>query len=91
MALAVSLATARVRTASLAQRLATWLSTVRWLRQSAALWLRFVDLRPISGVMTQSLAWCCARLAAGLTALLPVWDNASRHLRWEVRAWTTAH
>jgi hypothetical protein len=57
-----------------------------------ALWLRFVDGRPISGVTTQYLAWCCAKLAAaGKTALLLVWDNASWHLSREVRDWIAAH
>ncbi len=56
------------------------------------LWLRFVDGRPVSGVTTQFLDWCCARLAAqGQTALLLVWDNASWHLSKEARGWITAH
>jgi len=50
--------------------------------------LRFVDGRPVSGVTTQFLAWCGERLAAaGKSALLLVWDNASWHLSKEVRAW----
>jgi DDE superfamily endonuclease len=57
-----------------------------------ALWLRFVDGRPISGVTTQYLAWCCTKLAAtGKTALLLVWDNASWHASKEVRGWIAAH
>ena len=57
-----------------------------------ALWLRFVDGRPVSGVTTQFLAWCCERLAAaGKTALLLVWDNASWHLSREVARWIAAH
>jgi hypothetical protein len=28
------------------------------------IWLRFVDGRPVSGLTTQFLDWCCARLAA---------------------------
>jgi transposase len=57
-----------------------------------ALWLRFVDGRPLSAVTTVYLAWCCARLAAaGKTALLLVWDNASWHVSREVRAWIAAH
>jgi transposase len=55
-------------------------------------WLRFVDGRPVSGVTTQFLAWCCAKLdAAGKTALLLVWDNAAWHVSREVRAWIGAH
>jgi hypothetical protein len=57
-----------------------------------ALWLRFVDGRPISAATTAYLAWCCARLAAAAkTALLLVWDNASWHLSAAVRAWIAAH
>jgi len=59
---------------------------------SEALWLRFVAGRPLSGVTTQYLAWCCARLAAaGKAALLLVWDNASWHVSAEVRSWIAAH
>ena len=57
-----------------------------------ALWLRFVDGRPVSGVTTAYLAWCCAKLAAvGKTALLLVWDNASWHVSREVGDWIAAH
>jgi len=57
-----------------------------------ALWLRFVDGRPISGVTTPFLAWCCAKLAAaGKTALLLIWDNASWHISAEVRTWIATH
>jgi hypothetical protein len=72
---------------------------VRWWEHPAtdddpteALWLRFVDGRPISGVTTRYLAWCCERLAAaGKTALLLVWDNASWHISQEVTRWIAAH
>ncbi len=33
-------------------------------KRAEQLWLRFVDGRPVSGVTTQFLDWCCARLAA---------------------------
>lgn len=57
-----------------------------------AVWLRFVEGRPVSGITTQFLAWCCDRLAAaGRTALLLVWDNASWHISREVRTWLRAH
>jgi hypothetical protein len=57
-----------------------------------ALWLRFVEGRPISSVTTQYLAWCCERVAAaGKTALLLVWDNASWHISRAVATWITAH
>jgi transposase len=55
-------------------------------------WLRFVDGRPISALTTQFLAWCCTKLeAAGKTALLLVWDNASWHLSQAVRTWRREH
>ena len=55
-------------------------------------WLRFVDGRPVSGITTRYLGWCCARLqAAGKEALLLVWDNAPWHVSKEVRAWIRAH
>jgi hypothetical protein len=70
---------------------------VRWWEDptadsAEALWLRFVDGRPLSGVTTQNLAWCCERLAAaGKTALLLVWDNASWHVSRAVTTWIAAH
>jgi transposase len=54
--------------------------------------LRFVDGRPVSAVTTQFLTWCAATLeAAGKTALLLVWDNASWHGSAAVRAWVRGH
>jgi len=54
--------------------------------------LRFVDGRPISAVTPRFLAWLTDRLAAaGKTALLLVWDNASWHISQAVRAWLKAH
>jgi transposase len=71
---------------------------VRWWEEPAAaepaeaLWLRFVDGRPLSAVTTPFLAWCTEKLAAaGKTALLLVWDNASWHVSREVAAWIAAH
>lgn len=56
-----------------------------------AMWLRFVDGRPLSAVTTQFLAWCLEQVAAvGKTALVLVWDNASWHVSREVRAWVRA-
>lgn len=55
-------------------------------------WLRFVDGRPVSGITTQFLAWCCRKLAAaGKTALLLVWDNAPWHVSQAVREWIRQH
>jgi transposase len=70
---------------------------VRWAQgigepRHEAVWLRFVDGRPISGITTQFLAWCCGRLEqAGKRALLLIWDNASWHISQEVRAWIGSH
>jgi hypothetical protein len=70
---------------------------VRWWDEptddpAEALWLRFVDGRPISGVTTPFLAWCCVKLAAaGKTALRLVWDNASWHISREVSRWIAVH
>jgi hypothetical protein len=47
-----------------------------------AIWLRFVQGRPVSQVTEDFLAWTCERLAAeGRQALLLVWDNAAWHKR----------
>jgi hypothetical protein len=70
---------------------------VRWWENptaapAEALWLRFVDGRPLSGVTIRYLAWCCTKLAAaGKAALLLVWDNASWHSSRAVRRWIAAH
>ena len=72
--------------------LARWWGDPMAPRPAEALWLRFVDGRPVSGVTTRYLAWCCEKLAAARkTALLLVWDNASWHVSQEVRAWIAAH
>ena len=56
------------------------------------MYLRFVDGRPVSAITTQFLTWCCDELAAaGTTALLLVWDNASWHVSQHVRAWMHQH
>jgi DDE superfamily endonuclease len=60
--------------------------------QGDAIWLRFVDGRPLSGVTTAFLEWCCAQLAAkGKTAWLLVWDRAPWHESRTVRAWIRDH
>lgn len=57
-----------------------------------AVWLRFVDGRPVSAITTQFLAWCGDRLAAaGVATLVLVWDNAAWHLSKEVRSWLRDH
>lgn len=60
--------------------------------QADAIWLRFVDGRPVSDVTTQFLDWCCQKLAAqGKTAWLLVWDRASWHASAAVRGWIKEH
>jgi transposase len=57
-----------------------------------AVWLRFVDGRPISALTIQFLEWACAKLAAiGKAALLLVWDNAGWHISHAVREWIGDH
>ncbi len=57
-----------------------------------AVWLRFVDGRPVSALTVQFLAWCCDRLAAGgSTTLVLVWDNAGWHISAAVRRWLGEH
>jgi DDE superfamily endonuclease len=79
-----------------AKALACYGLLVRWRDAPAtaaeAIWPRFAAGRPVSGVTTPFLAWCCAKLAAaGRTAPLLVWDNASWHISQEVRGWIAAH
>jgi hypothetical protein len=69
---------------------------VRWAEPSGAwpesAWLRFVDGRPVSGGTIPFLAWSCAKLeAAGKTALLLIWDNASWPISRAVRDWIRGH
>jgi hypothetical protein len=57
-----------------------------------ALWLRFVDGRPVSAVTIAFLTWCATRAAEqGKRALLLVWDNASWHESQIVRRWLRAY
>jgi hypothetical protein len=59
---------------------------------SDQLLLRFVDGRPVSSVTQDFLIWCSERLAAaGKTALLLIWDNASWHISKAVRGWIRQH
>ena len=57
-----------------------------------AIWLRFVDGRPLSAVTTAYLAWCSERLAArGVRVWVLVWDNAGWHISREARSWLRRH
>jgi hypothetical protein len=65
---------------------------VRQASSADEMYLRFGDGRPRSAITTQLLAWCCDDLAAaGKTALLLIWDNASWHVSRHVRAWICQH
>lgn len=56
------------------------------------MWLRFVDGRPVSGMTTQFLDWCCERLLMhGKRNWLLIWDNASWHVSKLVRTWIREH
>jgi DDE superfamily endonuclease len=55
-------------------------------------WVRFVDGRPVSGITTRFLSWCCQGLqAAGKRVWVLIWDNASWHISREVREWLASH
>jgi hypothetical protein len=57
-----------------------------------AVWLRFVDGRPVSALTTQFLDWCCTKLhAAGVRVWALLWDNASWHVSKAVRTWIRTH
>jgi len=61
-------------------------------RWTEAMWLRFVDGRPVSAVTIDFLTWCVEQAAAlGKQAVLLVWDNASWHESQIVRTWLRAH
>jgi hypothetical protein len=55
-------------------------------------WLRFVDGRPVSGITTRFLEWCCQKLAVmGKKVLVLIWDNASWHISRETKRWVGEH
>jgi hypothetical protein len=65
---------------------------VRRASQDEAVWLRFVQGRPVSAITTQFLEWCCPKLAAlGVPVWALIWDNASWHVSKAVRAWIRTH
>jgi transposase len=69
---------------------------MRWHGPEAAMqeavWLRFVDGRPVSAIAIQFLAWCCGKLQQlGVRVWALVWDNASWHRSVKVRGWIRAH
>jgi hypothetical protein len=63
-----------------------------YLPRLGDMWLRFVDVRPVSSITTQFLSWCCEELEGlGKKILLLIWDNASWHISREVRRWLGKH
>jgi hypothetical protein len=52
-----------------------------YLPEFEKVWVRFVDGRPVSGIRTRFLAWCCQKLeAAGKKRVwVLIWENASWH------------
>ena len=60
--------------------------------QDEAVWLRFVEKRPVSALTTQFLDWCCGQLEAlGVPVWVVIWDNASWHVSKAVRRWIRTH
>jgi transposase len=61
-------------------------------QRTEAMWLRFVQGRPVSAVTIDFLAWCADEAAAqGKRAVLLIWDNASWHESQIVRRWLRDH
>jgi hypothetical protein len=61
-------------------------------RRAEAMWLRFVDGRPVSAVTIDFLRWCANQATAlGKRAVLLIWDNASWHMSQIVRTWLRAY
>ena len=57
-----------------------------------AMWLRFVDGRPVSAVTIDFLTWCAGQAQLqGKRAVLLVWDKASWHDSQIVKGWLRAH
>jgi hypothetical protein len=57
-----------------------------------AMWLPFVDGRPISAVTIHFLGWCLKQVAAvGKTALVLIGDHSSRHVSRAVCTWVRAY
>jgi len=65
---------------------------VRRAQHDGAVWLRFVDGRPVSASTTQCLGWCAPQVQAlGVPVWVLIWDNASWHVSKAVRTWIRAH
>ena len=65
---------------------------VRRADQDEAVWLRFVQGRPLSAITIQFLDWCCGKLQAlRVPVWVLIWDNASWHVSKAVRRWIRTH
>jgi hypothetical protein len=63
-----------------------------YLPEFEQVWLRFVEERPVSGITTRFLEWCCEKLEVlGKKVWVLIWDNASWHISREVRRWLGSH
>ena len=70
--------------------LAHWQDRNQQERQ--AIWLRFVDGRPVSELTLVFLEYSCAQVEAlGKSVLALIWDNAGWHVSKRVRAWVKEH
>ncbi|HEV2404976.1 MAG TPA: transposase [Ktedonobacterales bacterium] len=60
--------------------------------EQEAVWLRFVDGRPVSAITTQFLDWCGTKVETlGVPVWVLIWDNASWHISRAARAWIRTH
>ena len=65
---------------------------LRRVQHEDAIWLRFVQGRPVSAVTIPFLEWCCTQLERqGVPVWVLIWDNASWHISKAVRAWIRRH
>lgn len=57
-----------------------------------AIWLRFIDGRPVSELTVAFLQYSCAKVEAlGKNVLALIWDNAGWHNSKKVRGWVKEH
>lgn len=70
--------------------LASWQQAGK--ESSQAIWLRFLDGRPLSETTIAFLDYSCAKVEAlGKSVLAIIWDNASWHESQRLRGWVREH
>jgi hypothetical protein len=70
--------------------LGSWQEAGQERRQ--AIWLRFVDGRPLSEITLAFLEYSCAKVEAlGKSVLAIIWDNAGWHESKRVHGWVREH